>query len=190
LLWLFVFCFFAQRTNAGPAGVHSAVAQLCGVDESKPSARVFADPDGKDGWHEYRTARDVPEMTPSFSDFASLSVGKDGKFLIQMMEPGEDFDTHTDYCFDKPGNLLQLGFELKTYWGWGFREQGPIEKGVFHPGTSEFFDTKTERVISKPGGADDIPDALKPRFYLQETRLPFWKLVSRAAKTNTEVRPR
>jgi len=157
----------------------SATAQRCGVDLENPAQRFFANPDGKQGWHEYRSVREVPELANDAGDFAALWEGPDGKFLVLMEGPGEDFAAYTDYCFDRKGRLLQLRFELRTAWGWGFREEGPILKGAVAVQVSEFFDTKTEQPIQRPEVADELPDALKPRLFLHREQLPFFNLLSR-----------
>ena len=97
--------------------------------------------------------------------------------LIRMEEPGEDFAAYTDYCFDKDGQLVALKFVLRTAWGWGFREEGPVMKGQLITQTSEFFDTSSEAPVKRPEQADDIPDALKPSLYVRKSRLPFAKLL-------------
>ncbi|PYU77913.1 MAG: hypothetical protein DMG50_29345 [Acidobacteria bacterium] len=92
---------------------------------------------------------------------------------------GEDFNAYTDYCFGKTGQLLSLRFELRTAWGWGFREEGPIVNGILRPRTSEFFNTKDELAVTKPEQADDVPEALRPHLYARRSRLPFAKLLSK-----------
>jgi hypothetical protein len=48
------------------------------------------------------------------------------------------------------------------------------------PGSSVFFDTKTEKVIPKPGeDADEILGAVKPNLYVRKSQLPFFTLLAR-----------
>jgi len=170
----------AVRTDGADRGSNrNATAQRCGVDLKKPVQRFFANPDGKKGWHEYRSIREVPELANDAGDFAALWEGPDGKFLVLMEEPGEDFAAYTDYCFDRKGRLLQLRFELRTAWGWGFREEGPVLKGAVVAQVSEFFDTKTEHTIQRPEVADEVPEALNPRLFLHREQLPFSSLLSK-----------
>jgi hypothetical protein len=99
--------------------------------------------------------------------------------LIRLEEPGEDFHAYTDYCFVKTGHLLSLRFELRTAWGWGFREEGPIVNGTLKPRTSEFFNTKDELPVTRPEQANDVPDALRLHLYARKSRLPFAQLLSK-----------
>jgi len=172
-------CLFAVTISTSAGTGKSPTAQRCGVDQDRPAQRIFADPDGKLGWREYPTVKDVPELELGYGRFARLWAGRDGNVLVRMEEPGEDFAAYTDYCFDKTGRLIQLRFELRTSWGWGYREEGQIAKGVLAPQTSGFFGTKTDQPIAKPEQADDVPDALRPHLYMRKSQLPFSKLLCR-----------
>jgi hypothetical protein len=175
----FVLCLFAMTISTDASTVNSATAQRCGVDQDRPAQRLFADPNGKHGWQEYRSLKDVPELAPGFGQFARFWAGPYGKALIRLEEPGEDFNIYTDYCFERTGQLVQLRFELRTAWGWGYREEGPVVNGALAPQMSEFFGTKNEVAVTRPEQADDIADALRPQLYAQKSRLPFARLLSK-----------
>jgi hypothetical protein len=151
--------------------------ETCGISRSQPAERILANPDRKHPWREYRTIKEVPELENDFGEFVQLWTSHDGNVLIRVEAPGEDFASYTDYCFDSKGQLIQLRFQLRTAWGWGYRVEGPILNGKLAPKKSEFFSTKTEMPITKPQQADDIPDALKPIIYLRQAQLPFFKLL-------------
>ena len=172
-------CSLTLATNSAASIGKNLTAQQCGVDQNRPAQRIFADPDGKHGWREYRNLKDVPEIELGFGASALLWAGREGDLLIRTEEPGEDFAAYTDYCFDSMGHLVQLRFELRTAWGWGYREEGRIADKKIAPQTSEFFSTKTEEPIAKPEQADDVADALKPHLYTLKSELPFAKLLSR-----------
>jgi hypothetical protein len=176
-------CVFVLILSIGPLtgarAAQSPTAQKCGIDQHQPAQHIFANPDGKLGWREYRSVKDVPELENNAGEFALLWTGHNGSILISTQEPGEDFTAYTDYCFDSTGQLVQLRFQLRTAWGWGYREEGAIRKGLLVPETSEFFDTKTDVHIAKPEQAADISDALKPRLYLRESQLPFRRLLTK-----------
>jgi len=155
------------------------IAQHCGVDQDRPAQRFFAVPDEQHGWQEYRSIEDVPELELGIGQLARLWAGPDGNALIRVEEPGEDFSAYTDYCFEKTGGLMQLRFELRTAWGWGYREEGPVVDGALAPRMSEFFGTKNEVEVAKPEDADDIAQALKPHLYTRKARLPFARLLSK-----------
>lgn len=174
-----VLCLFAAPISAHTDTVESPTAQQCGVEQDRLAQRIFADPDGEHGWSEYRSVKDVPELQLGFGQLARFWAGPDGKALIRLEEPGEDFNAYTDYCFSKTGHLLSLRFELRTAWGWGFREEGPIVNGTLRPRTSEFFNTKDELPVTRPEQADEVPDALRPHLYARTSRLPFAKLLSK-----------
>jgi hypothetical protein len=165
-------CSFVTRA----AGTQTA--QRCGASQDQPAARVFADSDGL-GWHEYQNIKNVPELQLNGGSAALLWLGSDGNLLVGVQEPGEDFTAYTDYCFDRTGHLLQLRYELRTAWGWDYREEGPFSNGKLKREISEFFSPETEQPIKKPEQADDVPDALKPHIYLKKSQLPFFKLLSK-----------
>jgi hypothetical protein len=53
-LYAVVFCLSVQATDDNARVVKSSTALRCGIDPEKLGARVFANPDGKHGWREYR----------------------------------------------------------------------------------------------------------------------------------------
>jgi hypothetical protein len=159
------------RANQNPT------AERCGVDQNQPAQHIFANPDGKRGWREYANGNDVPELELDAGGFARLWSNRTGNILVRMEEPGEDFAAYTDYCFDSAGQLIGLKFQLRTAWGWGYREEGVVLTGKLSPEISEFFDIKTESRIARPEQAAGIPDALKPHLFLRKSRLPFFKLL-------------
>ena len=176
---LLVFCLaiagLSTRTIAG----QTATAQVCGADQGQQPQRYFADSDGKNIWREYRSIDAVPQLSNDGGEIALLWAGGNGDVLVGTKEPGEDFAIFTDYCFDSNGRLIQLRFEVRTAWGWGYRKECPVLHGTLTPKISEFFDTTTEARGAKPQQAADIPQALKPKLYLRKSQLPFSKLLSK-----------
>ena len=172
-----VLCFAVMALSMSlPAG-QSATALQCGVDQTRKAQRLFADPNGKNEWKEYRNIDAIPELSNDGGILARLWSGSNGDVLLRAEEPGEDFASYTDYCFDAKGQLIQLRFELRTAWGWGYKKEGPVLRGIVTSRISEFFDTTTDKRVTRPEQAADIPEALKPKLYLQESRLPFYKLL-------------
>jgi hypothetical protein len=110
-------------------------------------------------------------------DSSKVWTGSDGTAFIRMDEPSEDWATYTEYCFNKIGQLIALRFEVRTAWGWGYREDGRISKGILRLRRAEFFNTDSEVSMAKPDGAVEIADALKPSIYARKSRLPFAKLL-------------
>ena len=151
-------------------------AQRCGAHQNQPPARVYADSDGR-GWREYQDVKSVPELELHVGSAVQVWSGANGSLLVHLQGPGDDFAAYTDYCFDKAGVLVQLRYELRTAWGWGYREEGPFANGKRKAERSEFFATDTEQAIKKPDQADDVSDALKPRIFPDKSRLPFVKLL-------------
>jgi hypothetical protein len=72
-----------------------------------------------------------------------------------------------------------LGFEVRTYWGYGFRKSDPIVKGIFSPRTSDYFDTENKAAITRPEQAEDFVEALKPYIFNRKSQLPYAKLISK-----------
>ncbi|SRR5579871_538672 len=167
----------ALLSGSAANALNVRTAEQCGVDLKQPAQKIFANPNGKKVWKEYKTVKDIPEISNGYGSTAFYWSGSDGQFLIQVEEPGEDFNGYTDYCFNRLGNLTGLRYELRTAWGWGFREEGTIEHGSLQPSSTNFFDTKTDKKVPRPDMADDIPDALKPRIYLLKSQLPFSRLL-------------
>jgi hypothetical protein len=157
----------------------SKLEQQCGIDEHQPAQRVFAKVDDQQPWREYQTLKAVPELALGFGTSAEMWKSEKQTLLIRTDEPGEDFEGYTEYCFDKSGQLVGLAYELRTAWGWGFRMSGPVKDGAVRDESTEFFDTKTGRAISRPQGADDAPEALKPSLFRRASQLPFYYLLSR-----------
>jgi hypothetical protein len=153
--------------------------ETCGISRSQPAERIFANTDRKQGWREYRSAKEVPELENDFGEFVQLWTSHDGNLLITIQAPGEDFASYTNYCFDSGGHLIQLTFQLRTAWGWGYRVEGFVSKGRFAQKTPEFFSTENEKPIPKPDQANSVPDALNPRIFMREAQLPFFKLLSK-----------
>jgi hypothetical protein len=160
------------------ADVKSLTAQRCGVDQAQPAQRLFADPEGKHLWQEYRSAKDAPEVQLGFGQFARFWAGPNGKALIRLEEPHEDSYAYTDSCFSKTGHLLSLRFEVRSVQGWGLREERNIVNGTLRPRTLEFFNTEDERPVTKPEDADDVRDAVRPPVYARKSQWPFAKLLS------------
>ena len=174
-----VFCLAALALNATAVAGQTATARQCGVDQRQQPRQFFADPDGKNSWREYQSVDVMPQLNNDGGTLAILWGGRNGDVLIRTEEPGEDFVIYTDYCFDSNERLIQLRFELRTAWGWGYRKEGPVLHGTLAPKISEFFDTITEMPIAKPEQAADIPQALKPKLYPRKSQLPFSKLFSK-----------
>lgn len=174
-----VVCLLVISTSGSECSHRTQTALRCGVYQDQPPQRIFADPDGKHDWREYPGLKSIPELEFGFGESARLWTGQDGNLLIGTEEPGEDFAAYTDYCFNNAGKLVQLRFELRTAWGWGYRQEGSvISNALTHP-TSEFFSTTTGKRITKPQQADDVADALIPRLYLLKAHLPFSSLLLR-----------
>jgi len=176
-----IFYLIASSTPTIARGIESRAAPRCGVNQDQPPQRMFADPDGTQGWREFTKLADVPELGPDDGLFARLWEGTDGKVMVSIQEVGQDMAAYTDYCFDKAGHLAGIRYELRTAWGWGYREEGPVTKGALVRQTEEFFSTEDEKRIKKPDQASEVETAgwLRPHLYLQKSKLPFFKLISK-----------
>jgi hypothetical protein len=147
---------------------------VCDVKAAVPqSARTYAKTGDQEAWREFRSLQDVPALATDGGVSAQLWRDETGGSSVYMVEPGEDFWTHTRYCFDRGGQLERVSLEVRTAWGWDYRLEGSVVKGALRANSSEFFSTENERSISKPRGASDISEALKPTLYLTTSKLPF-----------------
>lgn len=157
----------------------SVSAKQCGVNMAEPANRVFAKVTDGQPWRGYKQIEDVPTLDLGSGMSAQLWKGRNGNLLVRTVEPGEDFWAYTEYCFSKGGQLEDVTYELRTAWGWAFRIEGPIKHGSLDAKSKGFFSTETEKPMARPSGADDIPEALKPRLYLKANELPFSGLINR-----------
>ena len=158
------------------------ISRWCGANDKGPATRTFAAIDERAIWREYPDVRSIPEMqTDVGSSYAEIWLGRDENVLVWLVDPEQDFWMYTAYCFDRAGSLIYVGYELRTAWGWGFREEGPFTKRHLNPVRPEFFSTETERPIPKPEQATDVQDALKPQILPTKAALPFFTLLSRPA---------
>jgi hypothetical protein len=53
----YALCLCAATISAHASTVKSPTAQQCEVEQDRPAQRIFADPDGKHGWSEYRRVK-------------------------------------------------------------------------------------------------------------------------------------
>jgi hypothetical protein len=172
-----IFLLASAAMSSAAATVTTQTARDCGVGEEQQPLKSFANFNGDDGWREYKSAEDIPTLTLGTGAAAFYWPGHDGRFLVTLQEPGEDFGAYTHFCFDRSGHLTAIHFELRTAWGWGFREEGLIKQGKLVVKTSEYFETKNDQPIERPEMADEIPEALKPTLYLVKSKLPFANLL-------------
>jgi hypothetical protein len=56
----------------GALAAQSPTAQKCGIDQRQPAQRIFANPDGKHGWREYLSVKNVPELENNAGVFALM----------------------------------------------------------------------------------------------------------------------
>lgn len=177
--WLLLTCFVCLTATSAEAATATQTARRCGANQTQSAVKVLASLDGKT-WRTYRNIKSLPEIEPNVGTLALVWEGTGGNVLVQIQDPSEDFDVHTDYCFDREGHLVQLRFELSTGRGWGFRQEGPIVDGKLKPQVSEFFNTTTGRAMKKPEEAEVISvETLTPEMYLKKSDLPFSKLLSK-----------
>jgi len=142
------------------------------------TARTFAVTSAQDHWREYKSIEAVPELDNDGGESAQFWRESAGGSSAYVVNPGEDFWIYTRYCFDGKGQLVQVGFEVRTAWGWGYKLEGSVVEAVLRPNSSLFFNTESGTTIPKPDGASDIPEALKPALYSTLSKLPFAQLVS------------
>lgn len=176
--WVLAVALFGGTARVHAAASQADATQLCGVDQTADAQFYFADSTGKNEWRKY-LGGSAPELSNNGGKLARVWLGPGGRTLVRIEEPGEDFNIYSAYCFELTGQLTELSLEVRTAWGWGYREWSIATAGISVRVSSEFFSTKTNKRVTKPAGANDIPEALKPRVYLQKSQLPFYMLLSK-----------
>ncbi len=140
--------------------------------------RTFAKTDNQTPWREFRSIQDLPDLSTDGGASAQYWREKDGSPSAFVDESNEDFSIHTRYCFNNAGQLQSVGLQVRTAWGWGYRQAASVVRGQLQVDSSEFFSTTNGKPIPRPDGADDIPAALKPVLYLTTSKLPFAALLA------------
>jgi hypothetical protein len=174
---------------ARPVLSAESVQFACDVKAKIPQARTFATLGDPLRWGEYKSIGDVPALGTDGGKSAQVWVDGQGRPQVYMVEPAEDFWTYTRYCFDKSGQLIRVGFEVRTAWGWGYQLEGAVSGGVQHPHSSGFFSTENGKPIRKPKDADDVPNALNPELYLTFSKLPFARFFDATSKSANVTSP-
>ena len=160
------------RANGG----QTTTARVCGVDQSHDAQLYFADPVGTKKWREYRREM-LPKLSNDAGEGAQVWLGRGGSTLVKIELPGDDYLIATDYCFDPTGRLVHLRLEVRTAWDWAYREEGAVRNGILSASSSEFFSPNSNKPISGPVQAVDVPELRKPRIYPRKSQLPFSKLL-------------
>jgi hypothetical protein len=142
-----------------------------GLDQSE---RIFANP-GLKTWKEYAKVADVPSLSRDDGEqMFALSLLSAGRKSVRLVTYNPDASFLQEYCYDQSGALRSLLYEVRTDWGWGYAEErllGPT--GSIIRRTYRFFETASDRTITRPRQADDVPDFLKPSIYSSFNSLPF-----------------
>ncbi len=166
-----ILCFVIART------AFALPPTWCGANEAVPAQRVFAQIHGTAPWREYKSITAVPELELDDGTTAQVWAGTEHTQVVRLVEPGQDFWTYTEYCFDSEGTITRIRFEVRTAWGWGYRTELPVVNRVPAKSKQTFFDTKTGQPISRPNDADNIRDTLRPTIVQTTKDLPFASLL-------------
>jgi hypothetical protein len=160
-------------------------APACSLKVRMPAgARTFARVNNQSGWQEYQSLDAVPELSIASGMSAQVWHPKYGKQSVTLVEPGQDFEIETKYCFDEGGELESVSFEIRTALGWGHRVEGTARGGVFTESSSEFFRLKDGKTISQPDWVGGVPQALEPKLYSSVSKLPFAGLLETTEASN------
>ena len=164
-------------------------APACSLKVRMPAgARTFAKVNNQSDWQEYRSVDAVPELSFAGGMSAQVWHPKYGKQSVTLVEPGQDFEIETKYCFDEGGELESVSFEIRTALGWGHRVEGTVKGGVFTESSSEFFRLKDGKTISQPDWVGEVPQALEPKLYSSVSKLPFAGLVETTEASNRRMK--
>jgi len=147
-------------------------------------SRTFAKISNQSDWQEYQSLDAVPELSSASGMSAQFLRPRHGTQSVSLVEPGQDFEIETKYCFDEVGELESLSFEIRTALGWGHRVEGTVTGGVFNQSSSEFFRLQDGKTISQPDWVGGVPRALEPQLYSSVSKLPFAGLLETSMASN------
>jgi hypothetical protein len=164
-------------------------APVCSLKAKAPAnARTFAKTSEQSDWQEYESLEAVPELSLASGMTAQFWRHKHGTPSVTIVEPGQDFQIDTRYCFDEGGQLESLSFEIRTALGWGHRVEGTVMGGVFNESSSEFFRLKDGKTTAQPDFVGSAPPALRPRLYLSMGELPFARFLESPVALNRRLK--
>ena len=164
-------------------------APVCSLKVKMPAdARTFAKTNNQNDWQEYQSLDAVPALSPASGVSAQFWQHKHGTPSVTMVEPGQDFQIETRYCFDEEGQLETVSFEIRTALGWGHRVEGTVMGGMFNESSSEFFRLKDGKTTPQPDFVGGVPAALKPKLYLSMSELPFAGLLETTVASNRRMK--
>ena len=136
--------------------------------------RIFSNNSGH--WREYQAEKEVPADHDSDERIQAF-----GAETLVYSYAGEDWTSTTTSCYDATGKLESLNFEVRTAWGWGYREQRALEHGTLIVVAKSYFSTEKGEQIPHPKDADDVPDARRPQIYAKISDAPIYNFL-RAAR--------
>lgn len=167
----------------------AAAAPACSLKIQMPAnSRTFAKTNNQSDWQEYRSFESVPALRPGGGMSGQFWQHKHRTPSATMVEPGQDFQIETKYCFDEAGQLEAVGFEIRTALGWGYRAQGTATGGVFNVSSAQFFRLKDGKTTPQPDFVGGVPEALKPKLYLSVSELPFAGLLETTVASNRRLK--
>jgi hypothetical protein len=167
----------------------AVAAPVCSLNVKAPTnARAFAKTNNQSDWKEYQSLDAIPELSLASGMSAQIWQHKHGTPSVTIVEPGQDFQIATRYCFDEGGQLESVSFEIRTALGWGHREEGTVMGGVFNESSSEFFRLKDGKATPQPDFVGGVPRSLQPKLYLRVSELPFAGLLETSMASNRRLK--
>ena len=164
-------------------------APACSLKVRMPAgARTFAKISNRSNWQEYQSLDAVPELSLASGMSAQFWRPRHGTQSVTLVEPGQDFEIETKYCFDEVGELESVSFEIRTALGWGHRVEGTVRGGAFNEISSEFFRLKDGKTTPQPDFVGGIPQALEPKLYSSVGKLPFAGLLETSVASNRRLK--
>jgi hypothetical protein len=167
---------FVTSLSATPKQIKATSNQdfetRCAPDVAQTAERIFANSSLQ--WKEYASVHEVPPLDLANSEkMFALRVSSSGRRYVRSIEHGEDSSTYQGYCYDQPGVLRSLHYEMRTAWGWGYEDDRTFSASGTVSHSTRFFDTASHKTIPRPRQANDVPDFLKPTIYGSFNALPF-----------------
>lgn len=166
--------FIAVLAVCAISHAQTALGKDCGVDTASAARRVFLSSNDELNPLTWTEVRKLLDNAADYSETAEVWRNSEGKMLVDIEIPVEDFSISNEYCFDRHGKLTRVLSVTETAWGWGHAYQASLAaNGKLADVRTHFFDTGTQARIRRPRNADDAQSALRPDIYLHVRDLPF-----------------
>jgi hypothetical protein len=114
------------------------------------------------------------------TEVATIKAGKETLVVIDSDTAG-DILTHEELCYGGSGRLIRSTYEVRTAWGWGYREEAP---------EAYFVRLSDGHRIPVPNDPMDGAELAKHPPYKRISALPFAALINKTRTDNLTTNDR